>query len=123
MKIFLLILFHFVTLSVFAQQEIKIEDASKHIGDSVRICSKIFGGKYLETAKGSPTFLNFGGAYPNAPVTIVIWENVRKEFKKIPEEYYVGKIVCVTGRVELFKDKPEIVLRGENQIQEQSSNH
>ncbi len=56
----LVIIFCLITLSSFAQQKIKIDDAKNHVGDSVRICSKIYGCKYLENTKGTPTFLNAG---------------------------------------------------------------
>ena len=72
----------------------------------------------METAKGTPTFLNAGGSYPNAPLTLVIWADARKEFKNKPEEYYAGKNVCVTGRVEVYRDKPQIVIAHESQIRE-----
>ncbi len=35
-------------------------------------------------------FLNAGGYYPNAPVTLVIWAEARKEFNNAPEEFYNG---------------------------------
>jgi len=35
-----------------AQQEIKMEDLSKHIGDSVTVCTKIYGGIFLDRSKG-----------------------------------------------------------------------
>ena len=34
-----------------AQQEIKMEDLSKHIGDSVTVCTKIYGGIFLDRSK------------------------------------------------------------------------
>src|SRR5438045_3818439 len=85
--------------AAFAQKEIKIDEAKDHIGDSVTICTKIFGGKFLEKSKGTPTFLNAGGNYPNAPLTLVIWGDVRKGFKNKPEEYYTGKTICITGKI------------------------
>jgi hypothetical protein len=106
------------TVIAFAQNEIKIEDARSHVGDSVKIFSKIYGGKYLEAAKGSPTFLNLGDAYPNALLTIVIWSDTRKQFKKPPEEYYKGADVCVTGRIQMFNEKPEIIVSNPKQIQD-----
>ncbi|MGI8583300.1 MAG: hypothetical protein ACR2KX_13960 [Chitinophagaceae bacterium] len=93
-----------------------MEDVAKHVGDSVKICSTVYGGKYLETAKGSPTFLNIGGAYPNAPLTIVIWSALRRQFKNVPEDFYNNKEVCITGKIELYKGKPQIVLSNINQI-------
>lgn len=118
MKTIIILLFCFLSSSASAQPEIKIEDVKNHVGDSVKICIKIFGGKFLESAKGTPTFLNAGANYPNAPLTLVIWADARKDFKNKPEEYYTGKEVCVTGRIELFRDKPQIVIHKEEQIKE-----
>jgi len=100
----------------FAQKEIKIEELDQHVGDSVTICTKIYGGIFLDRSKGAPTFLNAGGSYPNAPLTIVIWEDARKLFKEKPEVFYKDKEVCITGKVILYKEKPEIVVYDEKQI-------
>ena len=61
MKFRFTIFLSLLALSCFAQQEIKIEDAKNHIGDSVKICARIYGGKYLPNVKGQPTLLNIGG--------------------------------------------------------------
>ncbi len=95
---------------------IPVEDASKHEGETVKICTKIYGSKYLETAKGKPTFLNAGAKYPNSPLTLVIWDDNRSHFKNAPDTYYDGKNICVTGKIEMFKGKPEIVLTDESQV-------
>lgn len=118
MRYIAIIIFCLWNTAAPAQQQIKIEDAKNHAGDSVKICTKISGGKFLENANGTPTFLNAGGSYPNAPLTLVIWAEARKEFKNKPEEYYTGKEICVTGKVELFRDKPQIVIHKEEQIKE-----
>jgi hypothetical protein len=118
MKYLLSVILAACTLTASAQQEIKIGDAKNHVGDSVKIYSKIYGGKYLEAAKGSPTFLNLGGAYPDALVTVVISGDARKLFKKPPEVYYKGADVCVTGRIQMFNEKPEIIVSNPNQIQD-----
>jgi len=107
------ILFSFAS---FAQTAIKLEDVGKHVGDSVKVCGKIYGGIFLDRSKGTPTFLNVGGIYPNNPLTIVIWADLRKEFEQKPEEFYKDKKVCVVGKVELFRDKPQIVLHSKGQI-------
>lgn len=104
---------------IFAQQEIKIEDAAKHEGDSVKICTKIFGGRYFEGSKNAPTLLNAGAKYPDAPMTIVIFGENRANFKNKPEEYYPDKNICVTGRIVMYKGKPEIIITREEQIKVQ----
>lgn len=118
MKYILSFLIAVITLPALAQKEIKIEEAKNHIGENVKICTKIFGGKFLENSKGTPTFLNAGAQYPNAPLTLVIWADARKDFKNKPEEFYTGKAVCITGKIELFKEKPQIVIAKEEQIRE-----
>ncbi|MBS1919397.1 MAG: hypothetical protein JST17_04000 [Bacteroidetes bacterium] len=107
----------FLTVLVKAQQDIKIDELSKHTGDSVKVCTKIFGGIYLDRSNGSPTLLDAGGKYPDAPLTILIWGDTRKQFKEAPDSFYKDKDVCITGRIKLYKDRPEIVIYDEKQIQ------
>ena len=104
------------SITAFCQTEIKLEEIGKRIGESVKVCTKIYGGIYLERSKGTPTFLNAGGSYPNNPLTLVIWSDVRKEFADKPEEFFKDKMVCIFGKVELFKDKPQIVIQSKSQI-------
>jgi DNA/RNA endonuclease YhcR with UshA esterase domain len=117
MKYLILAILTFVTFSAFAQQEIKLEEVKNHVGDSVKLKAKIYGGKYIESVKGSPTFLNVGDNYPNAPLTLVIWGNVRSLFKIAPEEMYnKGYVQWIVGKIELYKGKPEIVITNPNQV-------
>ena len=104
------------SLSSQAQKEIPLDSLSSHIGDSVKVCSKIYGGIYLERSNNKPTLLNMGGAYPNSPLTILIWDDVRKQFKDAPETYYKDRDVCVFGKVIFYKDKPEIIIYDARQI-------
>jgi hypothetical protein len=105
-----------------AQQEISINELDKHVGDSVKVCTRIFGGIYLDRSKGSPTLLNAGGIYPNAPLTLLMWEDVRNQFteganaKGAPEVYFKDKEICVTGKIILYKEKPEIIIYDPRQI-------
>lgn len=100
----------------YAQKEINIADAVKHEGDSVTICTKIFGARYFENSKGAPTLLNAGAMYPEAPLTVVIFGECRAAFAHKPEAFYTDKNVNITGRITLFKGKPQIVLTKESAI-------
>ena len=104
--------------SVFAQDSIPAADASKYIGQQVTVYGKIYGGKFLAQAKNSPTFLNMGAVYPDQPLTIVIWGDTRKQFSFKPEERYNNKTVYVTGRIDTYKEKPQIVITAVSQIKE-----
>lgn len=106
----------FMSVLANAQEEIKIEDLSKHIGDSVTVCTKIYGGVFLERSKGTPTLLNAGADYPDSPLTLVIWPDARAKFKEAPEDFYKNKNVCVTGKIVLYKEKPQIEVYDEKQI-------
>ncbi len=118
MKTLLITLCCFIVAPSFAQQQIKIEEAKSHVGDSVKICNKIFDTKYFQSANDPVTLLNMGDKYPNNPLSIVIRSDARKLFKNPPEEYYKGAQVCVTGKIQIYKEKPEIVINRPEQIQE-----
>ncbi len=100
-----------------AQKEVSIDSLNQHIGDSVTVCTRIYGGIFLDRSKGTPTLLNAGGAYPNAPLTIVIWADAREKFIAPPEVFYKDKEVCITGKIILYKEKPEIIVYEEKQLQ------
>ena len=100
---------------VNAQTAIKLEEVSKHIEDSVIVCGIVDDMRYFENSKNQPTFLNIGGKYPNQLLTVVIWGVVRNQFTGSVEDLK-GKQVCITGRIILFKEKPEIVIGQPGQI-------
>ena len=112
---FLMLAFICSTFS-YAQSEIDIKDAATHEGDSVTICTKIFGARYFENGKGAPTLLNAGASYPDALLTVVIYGESRTAFENKPEEYYIDKNVCITGRISMFKGKPQIVINTQDNI-------
>jgi micrococcal nuclease len=104
-----------LSLSVSSQTSIKLEEVSKHIGDSVTVCGKVAGMRYFENSKNKPTFLNIGAKHPDQLLTVVIWENARALFTGKPEDL-MDKNICITGRIILYKEKPEIVIEKTEQI-------
>ena len=95
---------------------ITVDEASNHIGETLTVCGKVFGGKYLENSNGKPTLINMGASYPNNSFTLVIFGDTRVNFSYTPEEYLNNKNICVTGLIKMFKGKPEIVVSNESQI-------
>ena len=102
--------------SASAQTKITPDEAAKHIGDSVTVCGKIYGGKYFDKSDNKITLLNMGAAYPQSPLTIVIEETGRKNFTIKPEEFYADKEVCINGVVKEFEGKPQIIISKEADI-------
>lgn len=106
----------FLSFKGYSQIIIPLEDINKHVGDSITVCGKVSGIRFLENSKNTPTFMNMGASFPNQLLTVVLWGDVRKQFEKTPEELFTNKEVCVTGRVELYKDKLQIVLKKKDDI-------
>ena len=96
--------------------DIDVKEAAKHAGDSVRICSKLFSSRYLDSSLNRPAFLNVGANYPNQLATVVIPQEYRDRFSNIPEVLYDKKKVCVSGVVQLVKNKPQIIVRDRAQM-------
>jgi DNA/RNA endonuclease YhcR with UshA esterase domain len=99
-----------------AQQSVKLEDIASHVGDSVTVTGKVYGIKYFESAKASPTLINVGAAFPNQLLTVVIYGEDRKRMELDPEKTFTNADLSVTGKVELFKSKPQIVITDKSQL-------
>lgn len=95
---------------------INLQDVQKHIGDSIMVCGKIFTTRFLPYSNNSPTLLNMGAAYPEQPLTVVIYGADRVNFKEEPEVYFKEKEVCVNGKIELYNNRPQIVVRKKEQL-------
>lgn len=105
-KIIVVIAVLFISISAFSQTKIAVDDVAKHIGDSGTVCSKVYGVKKTEKI----TFINIGDAYPNSPLTVVLFA---KDYANFPEDIskmYNNKSVCITGIISEFKGKVQIVI-------------
>jgi hypothetical protein len=116
MKMFLLLITLSTTSLLYAQKEIKIEEVMDHVGDSVSLTAQVVSGRFLNASKGGPTLLNAGAPYPNQLLTLVVWKEDRDNFEEAPEAAYIKKTVRVSGRISLFKEKPQLVLYSDKQI-------
>jgi len=115
-KLILIIFVLFVHES-FSQQRIPSSEIAKHLGDSVTICDKVYGARYLD--RTSLTLMNLGNEFPNQLLTVVIKGNDRNKFRFKPEEVYAHKKICVTGRVTEYAGKPQIVVTEPRQIKQE----
>lgn len=95
---------------------IPASEAAHHVGEVVTVCGRVASAAHIGSVKGRPTFLNFERPYPDQPFSVVIWESARARFDKPPERQFDGKSVCVTGRIETYRGKPQIVVEDPDQI-------
>ncbi|GAC1305739.1 MAG: hypothetical protein NVSMB24_15070 [Mucilaginibacter sp.] len=99
------------TMSSFkasAQATIAAKDAGKHIGQNVKICEKVYNGKFISAT--NTTLLYLGGDYPNQALTVIISGAGRGKFKGRPEVDDKGKDYTITGKLINYQGKPGIVI-------------
>jgi DNA/RNA endonuclease YhcR with UshA esterase domain len=107
-----IILFLSIGTQIFADENIIPDnEASKYIGEAVSV--KGFVANVFQSQKGN-IFLNFGKPYPNQTFAAVIFNKDTSKFNNI--KGYEGKIVVVTGTVQLYKGHPEIIINSPGQI-------
>ena len=95
-------------VAIRAQQKIAPTEAMNHVGKTVSICDVVTSSKYLNNSVSKVTLLNMGGAYPNQAFTIVIDGEARKNFSYNPEAFLLRKLVCVSGKIEVYNGKPQM---------------
>jgi len=66
--------------------------------------------------KSGALFLNFGGVYPHAVLTVWIPNSYASNFSRPTLEALVGHKVRVTGEGRIYKKKPEVVVHTPDQI-------
>ena len=103
-------------LSIVAQDYVSPADAGKYIGQTKTVCGKVASTTYAVRTKGHPTFINLDRPYPNQIFTVVIWGSDRNKFKNPPEIFFKEKRVCVTGKIDTYRGKPEIIVRDPSQV-------
>ena len=101
---------------VTAATPLTSEEAAGHVGETSTVCGFVASAKYATSGRGEPTFLNLDRPYPNQLFTVLIWGSDRDAFGQ-PEVAYRGKRICVTGLIESYRGKPEIIARRPSQIQ------
>jgi DNA/RNA endonuclease YhcR with UshA esterase domain len=112
-KIFLGLLLPGVAALVVAQRPVACTaaEAGKHVGEIATITDKVNG--VHQSGRGN-IFLNLGGKNPNQVVTVFVPASSAAEFSN-PQQYD-GKTVAVSGKIELYHGKPEIIVTNVSQI-------
>ncbi|MDB5191549.1 MAG: hypothetical protein JWQ96_1112, partial [Segetibacter sp.] len=91
-------------------QVVKIEDINSYIGKTITAYGRVEDAAFLQNSQNQPTLINMGGKFPNQKLTVVIYGSNRLNFGYKPEVVLLSQVVYVTGKVQLYKDKPQIVI-------------
>jgi DNA/RNA endonuclease YhcR with UshA esterase domain len=88
------------------------DKASDHVGQIVTIEGTV--GDVHTIASARVTFIDIGGQYPNNAFTAVILAVDAGKFPNV--DALNGKIIDITGKVQLYKGKPEMLLNDAAQL-------
>lgn len=91
---------------------IPYKEAGNHVGEHVTVAGKIV----RTNDRGNIIFLDFDRDWKHN-LSLVIFKETRSKFSVPPHELYLGKFVKVTGKVQMYKGKPEIIIKGPGQIE------
>jgi hypothetical protein len=100
---------------VSGEESITAADAAKFTGQQKTVCGTVASANYATRSKGQPTFLNLDQPYPRQVFTVLIWGSDRGRFQE-PPEALSGKRICVTGVIQSYRGRPEIVVKDPTQI-------
>jgi DNA/RNA endonuclease YhcR with UshA esterase domain len=92
-------------------QTIVPAEVAAHAGETVTVKAAV---SEVHTGRGGATFINMGGSYPDNAFTAVIFAS---DLAKFPTARALqGKTVAISGPVELYQGKPEIILKTADQL-------
>ena len=106
-----------LSITVLAQTSMVIPDseAAQHVGQDVTVEGIVTA---VSTSRKGNAFINFGGVYPNQ--TFTGWIPTGTPLASYASlQLLKGKKVKITGRIELYRGKPEIRVLSKSQITEE----
>ena len=79
--------------------------ARTRVGDTVRLKARVASVYFARSARGRPTFIDLGFAYPNPRrLTLLIWGRDRSNFPTAPERMFrPGTLVCAQGVIASYR--------------------
>ncbi|MFO1464104.1 MAG: DNA-binding protein [bacterium] len=92
------------------------EQALSFVGSFQTGCGTVVSAKYHSAGRRAPTFLNLDRPYPDHIFTALIWGEDRGKFPYPPEQALANKRICVSGVIENYKGRAEIIVREPSQI-------
>jgi len=90
---------------------ISYAQAGSHIGETVAVEGVV---KEVFTTRGGTIFLDMGAPYPNNAFVGVIFRDYASEMGDVSG--LTGKTVDLSGKITLYRGKPQIILKSRNQL-------
>jgi DNA/RNA endonuclease YhcR with UshA esterase domain len=86
-------------------------EVNAHVGQTVTVEGAI---SDIHTGRSGATFIDIGGSYPDNNFTAVIFA---ADAAKFPNASALdGKTVAISGPVQLYQGRPEIILKSADQL-------
>lgn len=93
-------------------QVISPQEARQHVGSFATVQGTVV---QVSTSNGGTTFLNFGARFPDHVFYAVIFPSVAAQFPGM--HGLEGQEVAITGAIDLYQGKPQIILNSPDQIE------
>lgn len=87
--------------------------AKYKVGEKTNICGTVVATK---KSRKEAIYLNFDQKYPRNVFYATIWKNNQNNFSFDPEKEFLGKQVCVFGKVDFYGDQARISVNREEQV-------
>lgn len=101
-----------------ATNSISWDEAAGQLDEVTTVSGPVVEASYITSVDGKPTFINLGKQHPDPDrFTVVIWDNNRSSFPNNPEEYYLGKEICVRGLISSYQGSLQIEVNDPSQIE------
>lgn len=101
--------------SLSAQEKLDNVDLSKYVNKEVQYCDYVFG-TFVTKGEKPVILLNLGADYPDSKLVAAIYQSDWKNFDYKPEEFLKEKTICIKGKLVLYREKPQIVVKNSKQI-------
>jgi len=87
--------------------------AKYKVGEKTNICGTVVATK---KSRKEAIYLNFDQKYPRNVFYATIWKDNQNNFSYDPEKEFLGKTICVFGKVEFYNDQARISVNREEQV-------
>jgi DNA/RNA endonuclease YhcR with UshA esterase domain len=111
MRTFILALGFIVAALPARAQTIGLAEVKSHVGQQVTVEAAV---SDVHTGRSGITFIDIGGRYPDNAFVAVIFAGDAGKFPNVSA--LDGKTVAISGPVQLYQGRPEIILKSADQL-------